>query len=79
MNNTQLPRMRTPGAAFEEIKVHDPDTELTVKALRRLVRAGDIPSVKVGRKYLINMETLYKYLYNGIAEPEKKTDIRATI
>lgn len=60
MNN--LPRMRGIKQAVEEIKAADPKTALTEKALRRLIISGDIPSVVVGRKYLINMDTLERYL-----------------
>ena len=68
---TTLPKMRTPQNAIAELKKTDPDTEFTVRALRSLIHSGDIPSVRVGTKFLVNMETLYDYLYKGIT-PEKK-------
>ena len=76
MSNIQLvhtpPPMRGIKAALEEIKVSDPYTSLTERALRRLVLTGSIPYVKVGRKYLINMNILYDYLENGVSETENK-------
>lgn len=43
-------------------KSHDPGTALTETAIRRLVRSGEVPSVRVGRKYLVNLEALESYL-----------------
>ena len=60
-----LPRMRGIKQAIAELKQTDPGTALTEKALRRLVLTKAIPSVRVGTKYLINLDTLYDYLYCG--------------
>ena len=60
-----LPRMRGIKQAIAELKQTDPGTALTEKALRRLVLTKAIPSVRVGTKYLINLDTLYDYLYRG--------------
>lgn len=65
MNNNTMPRMRTPRNAIKELKDKDPETAFTERALRRLILTGEIPSVRIGNKYLVNMETLYDYLYNG--------------
>ena len=50
--------MRTIENAFSEIKAIDPNTDLTNRALRRMVTTGEIPSVTVGNKYLINIDLL---------------------
>ena len=68
-----LPPMRGIKQAIAEIKEADPCTALTEKALRRLITDKTIPSVKVGRKYLVNMEVLFKYLYSGTVEAEHKS------
>lgn len=59
------PRMRGIKQAIEELKQFDPNTALTEKALRRLVLTHEIPSTRIGTKYLINMDLLNAYLYNG--------------
>lgn len=59
------PRIRGIKEAITELKASDPETALTEKGLRRLIVTGKIPTVKLGRKYLINMEVLIDYLYDG--------------
>lgn len=54
--------MRTIKDAYAAIKQSDPETCLTMYALRCKVISGEIPSVKVGRKYLINIDLLDEYL-----------------
>ena len=51
----------------------DPYTALTEKALRRLILTKEIPSVKIGAKYLINMDVLNNYLCTGTTESEPIT------
>ncbi len=53
---------RTIKEAATWFKAQDPDTALTETAIRRLVRTGEVPSVRVGRKYLVNLEALESYL-----------------
>lgn len=59
------PRMRGVKQAINELKSTDPNTALTERALRRLILTGEIPSVRIGAKYLVNLDTLEAYLYNG--------------
>ena len=40
-----LPRMRTVPEAMAEIKKADPETALTLRALRRMVKNGEIPVI----------------------------------
>lgn len=72
MNNNTLPKMRTPHNAIKELQQADPKTELTERALRRLILTGEIPSVRIGNKYLVNMETLFDYLKGSPVEPQNK-------
>lgn len=69
MNDTvslhKPPHMRGIKQAIEEIRRTDPNTALTEKALRRLILTHEIPSVRIGAKYLINMDVLNTYLYSG--------------
>lgn len=61
-----LPRMRTITETIKLIREQDPDTCLTETALRRMVITGELPSVvKVGSKYLINVDSLINYLNEG--------------
>lgn len=57
-----MARMRTIKDAYAAIKESDPETCLTMYALRCKVISGEIPSVKAGRKYLINIDLLDEYL-----------------
>lgn len=55
-------RMRTIREASEHIATNDPETALTQTALRRLVKTGVIPSVRIGTKYLVALEAVEEYL-----------------
>ena len=57
-----MPRMRTIDQAAAWLQENDPGTAFTKTALRRLVVSGKLPSVKVGQKYLINLDTMEDYL-----------------
>ena len=62
-------RMRTIPKAYEEIKAIDPNTSLTLRALRRMVSNGEIPVVNIASKRLINLDLLLDKLscYNSDA------------
>ena len=53
---------RTIREAAVWFKSQDPQTCLTETAIRTLVRGGKVPSVKVGKKYLVTLEALEAYL-----------------
>lgn len=57
-----LPKMRTIDAAAAWLRASDPDTALTKTALRRLVVTGQLPSVRIGQKYLVDLDILSDYL-----------------
>ena len=61
------PRMRTAPEALAEIKRNDPDTALTLTAIRRMINDGTLPHIPVKSKRLINLDTLYGIL-NGTIE-----------
>lgn len=62
-------RMRTIDQAAAWLQENDPETALTKTALRRLVVTGQLPSVRVGQKYLISLETLEDYLAGAVPLP----------
>ena len=57
-------RMRGLDEGFKEIRANDPGTALTKSAFRRLVTTGRIPSVKIGTKYLVDLDVVERY-YSG--------------
>ncbi len=57
-----MTKMRLISDAYNQIKNDDPQTALTMNALKCMVRRGEIPSIKVGRKTLINYDKLIAYL-----------------
>ena len=56
-------RMRTIDQVAEYVRAIDPDTALTKTAIRRKVIAGEIPSSKAGRKYLLDLHKRRYGLY----------------
>lgn len=59
--------IREAAAYFRE---KDPKTSLTETAIRTLLRTGTVPSVRVGKKYLVTLEALEGYL-TGNTEPKE--------
>lgn len=71
-------RVRSLQEAYLMLKEDDPDTRVTVHLLRRLVADGTIPSIRAGRRIMLNYDTLIEYLsasYKADAqeEPEPST------
>lgn len=60
---------RTIREAAVWFKNHDPQTGLTESAIRTLVRTGRVPSIRVGKKYLVTLEALETYLAGAAAAP----------
>lgn len=57
-----MQRIRTINKAFEEIKAKDPGTCLTLYKVRQLVTTGEVPSTKAGWKWLVDVDTLERYI-----------------
>lgn len=57
-SKTNIPRMRTIDNAYAEIKMLDPQTDFTKRALRRMIASKEIPTTKIGNKNLINLDLL---------------------
>ena len=68
-----MAKMRTLPKAIEHIKTSDPDTALTLHALKQLVLSDKMPHVKVGNKRLVDVELLERYL-RGEYEPPSKVE-----
>ena len=64
-------RMRTLDAAYQHIKENDPETCLTKTGLYYLIRRGEIPSIRCGRKRLIAIEAVEAFL---AGEPLQQPD-----
>ena len=57
-----MAKYRTIQQAFECIKALDAETAITYHALRQLVVSGQMPSMRVGKKYLIDLDGLASLL-----------------
>lgn len=57
-----MARLRLIRECFQVLKSADPDTSLTLRALRRLVEADVVPSIRSGRKVLVDYNQLLAYL-----------------
>ena len=60
--NNSPPRMRTLPKAYQEIKKLDPDTDFSMRALRKFIKSGKIPTVKIQNKTLVNLDLLLEKL-----------------
>lgn len=58
-------RMRTLREAHAALLESDPGCCLTMTALRRKVVSGEVPSVRVGQKYLVDLDRLESALFGG--------------
>jgi len=65
-----MPRMRTISEAAKYIREADPATALTETAIRRLIVTGELPCVRIGVKYLLDLDVLEGYLSGRVAKPE---------
>ena len=64
-----MSRMRTIDQAAASLAEIDPGCALTKTGLRRLVTTGQLPSVKIGNKYLIDLDVLESYLRGSVPPP----------
>ena len=56
------PRMRTAEGALAVIKTEDPETAVTLRAIRGLINTGKVPHVPVGKKKLVDVDRRMDYL-----------------
>ena len=59
-------RMRFAAQALDELRKLDPETPITLRFIKQLMRTGAIPSVPVGNgnRRLLNFDALVAYLEN---------------
>ncbi len=60
MNN--IPQMRTIKEVHKEIKKVDPNSSLTLYAVRQLVNTGKVTYIRRGRKILVDLAEVMDYL-----------------
>ncbi len=74
-----VPRMRTIDKAYEYVLGNDPDTQLSKNAFKKLVLSGEIASVNVGRKKLVNLDLVDRYLSCGVEQSEPTPTTPTTV
>lgn len=76
-----VPKMRLIHEVYDELHQADPNSAITMYALRQLVKTGKIPSMNIGRKYLINYYDVIKYFETPapVAVSEETNGIRRII
>ncbi len=57
-----IPRMRTAAGCVAFLREQDPDCAVSEHYIRRLIKTGQLPSVPVGTKKLIDVDKLISYL-----------------
>lgn len=65
-----IPRMRTAPKIVAEIKALDPNSEVSVRYIRRLVKEGTVTVVWAGNKALINLDDVLDILRTGTARQQ---------
>lgn len=66
------PRMRNAEGVHRELKAADPDTRISAYFIRRLIKSGAVPVVRIGRMELVNVDLVFDYLAtNGVTLPPK--------
>ena len=60
-----IPRLRRINDVLAEIKAQDPETELTWKLVKRLIKDGKLTAVKFGNAWLINLDEFYGFFRTG--------------
>ena len=67
-SQSKIPRMRTVSEASQELKALDPHTAMTPYHIRRLCLNGVLPTVKAGKKILLNLDALIEYMADPTAD-----------
>ena len=65
-------KLRTLKECYEYIKENDERSAITPYFLRQMVVQKKVPAIRAGRKYLINLETLEKFMAGELPEKKKK-------
>ena len=62
-----MEKLRTISETINELKMHDPGCQLTDWALRQMVKEGKIPYLSIGKKVLLSVEAVERYIDNQLA------------
>lgn len=63
INERQVVNMiRTVRGAISELQKEDPDIPISEYSVRIWIKSGKLPAIKNGNRYLVNTETLKKFL-----------------
>lgn len=65
-------RVRSIPETYQMLKADDPDSRITPSMLRRWVADGTIPCIRVGRKILLNYDSVLEYLSNPCVKSPAK-------
>ena len=67
MEDKKMSRVRTLKEAHSIIKAEDSGSSISYTFIRRLVLQNKIPTLKSGKKRLIDVDVLIKYINNSLA------------
>lgn len=65
------PRMRTIKKAIAELRTADPETDFSESRLRKMIASGEVPAMKQGKRYLVDLNVLYAVLGAMPGAPEE--------
>lgn len=60
-----IPRIRRINDVLTEIKKQDPETDLTWKLVKRLIKDKRLKAMKFGNSWLINLDEFYGFFRKG--------------
>lgn len=69
---THIPRMRTV-SQIKAFFAENGETGISEREIRRLARAGVVPSIMAGRKLLLSLDGLLNYLSNNTLQPQEQS------
>lgn len=67
-------QIRTIDEAFADILAEDPKTSLTRSGFRKLIVSGEIPSIRRGNRWLVDMAVVESYFKGEIVPKKKETN-----
>lgn len=66
-------RVRSIQETYQMLKADDPESHVTTSMLRRWVADGTLPCIRVGRKILLNFDTVLAFLSTPNVDLAEKT------
>ena len=70
-NDPRIARLRTVSEAAAELRALDPHTAMTPYHIRQLCLKGILPTIKAGKKRLLNLNDLVEYMNGPTADKFK--------